>query len=173
MREADEREYAEFFHATWNRLFRTTFAVAGDFELAEDALQSAFAKAYASWRRVRSADHPEAYVRQMALNEVLQVRRRAWWKSERTGEHLARGDVASHEDAVLRHDELWGALMSLPPRQRAVIVLRYYEDLSERRVAEVLGCRVGTVKSQASAALSSLRRALGEEAVTVTNGEPG
>ncbi|MGH3383726.1 MAG: SigE family RNA polymerase sigma factor [Nocardioidaceae bacterium] len=163
MREADESEYAEFFAATWDRLFRSTYAVARDFQLAEDALQSAFAKAYRSWRRVRTADRPEAYVRRMAINEVLGVRRRAWWKAERHSESVDHTGSPSHEDAVLRHDEVWGALLALPPRQRAVIVLRYYEDLSEQQIADALGCRPGTVKSQASAALDTLRHTLDDD----------
>jgi len=171
MREADESEYADFFQATWPRLFQCTFAVAGDFQLAEDALQSAFVKVYTSWRRVRSAGQPEAYVRRMAINEVLGVRRRAWWKSERGCGDAGDPGTASHEDCVLRHDEVWAALTSLPVRQRAVIVLRYNEDLSEQEISEILGCRPGTVKSQASAALSTLRSKLTEDTLTTTNGD--
>lgn len=171
MRAADEAEFADFFKSTWDRLFRSTYAVAGDIQLAEDALQTAFAKAYTSWRRVRAADHPEAYLRRMAINEVLGVRRRAWWRSEVTRDAINHPGIASHEDMLLRRDEVWSALMSLPPRQRAVVVLRYYEDLSEQQIADALGCRPGTVKSQASTALRTLRRALGEVALAEELGE--
>jgi RNA polymerase sigma-70 factor (sigma-E family) len=162
VRETSETEFAEFFSATWPRLFRTALAMTGDAGQAEDALQSAYAKAYASWGRVRRADHPEAYVRRMAVNEVLGVRRRGWWRSERA--HAASslpeppGTGPEPTEALVDRAEMWTALQALPPRQRAVLVLRYYEDLSEQQIAEALGCSVGTVKSQASAALTSLRR---------------
>ena len=162
MREAEETEFADFFASTWARLFRTTYAVAGDVGHAEDALQSAFARAYAMWHRVRSTDHPEAYVRRMAVNEVLRARRRAWWKAERSGTPpeavVPPTGQPSTEDDVANRAEVWEALMSLAPRQRAVLVLRYYEDLSEQEIADVLNCSRGTVKSQASDALSALRR---------------
>ena len=159
--EAEETEFADFFAGTWARLFRTTYAVAGDVGHAEDALQSAFAKAYATWHRVRSTGHPEAYVRRMAVNEVLRARRRAWWRAERSGtppEATAAPAGSSTEDDFADRAEVWEALMSLAPRQRAVLVLRYYEDLSEQEIADVLNCSRGTVKSQASDALSALRR---------------
>jgi RNA polymerase sigma-70 factor (sigma-E family) len=158
VRTASEAEFAEFFAAAWPRLFRVTYAITGDVGQAEDAVQSAFAKAYASWPRVRSADHPEAYVRRMAINEVLGLRRRSWWKSERSGTPPEVRAERSAQDDLVDRAEVWEALMSLPPRQRAVLVLRYYEDLSEQQISEVLGCSRGTVKSQASDALSALRR---------------
>ncbi len=155
-----DAEFADFFAASWPRLFRTTYAITGDRGATEDALQSAYAKAYASWRRVRAADHPEAYVRRMAVNEVLSARRRSWWRAERP--HAAPPEPApqpSPEAVAGDRDEVWRAVSALPPRQRAVIVLRYYEELSEAEIAEVLGCSRGTVKSQASDALANLRRA--------------
>lgn len=151
-------DFEIFFEATWPRLFRTTYAVAGDAASAEEALQSAFTKAYASWRKVRSVDHPEAYVRRMAINEVLGVRRRAWWKSEITTAELPLTDsVPSAEASIVDREVMWQSICALPIRQRAVIVLRYYEDLSEQQIADALGCSTGTVKSQASAALAALR----------------
>jgi RNA polymerase sigma-70 factor (sigma-E family) len=158
VREVRETEFAEFFAATWSRLFRITYALTGDVGEAEDALQSAFVKAYASWHRVRSADRPEAYVRRMAVNEVLGVRRRAWWRLERTGPTPEPMGLRSLEDDFVDRTQMWAALMKLAPRQRAVLVLRYYEDLSEHAIADVLGCSRGTVKSQASDARSALRR---------------
>lgn len=153
-----DTEFAEFFRRAWPTLFRMIYAVAGDVGSAEDALQSAFAKAYASWRKVSSADDSEAYVRRMAINELLGVRRRSWWKSERSvAETPPSEDAHSHESALVERDELWRIVLSLPVRQRAVIVLRYYEDLSEKEIAAALGCSRGTVKSQASAALTTLR----------------
>jgi RNA polymerase sigma-70 factor (sigma-E family) len=154
----DDVEFADFFTASWPRLFRTTYAVAGDHASAEDALQSAYARAYASWRRVRATEHPEAYVRRMAVNEVLTVRRRAWWRRERP--HAEPPEPPPAPSADVRagdQDAVWAAVSALAPRQRAVIVLRYYEGLSEAEIADVLGCSRGTVKSQASDALRRLR----------------
>jgi RNA polymerase sigma-70 factor (sigma-E family) len=148
--------FEEFFHATWARLFRTTYAVAGDAASAEDALQAAYAKAFASWRRVRAADHPEAYVRRMAVNEVLGTRRRPAFRRERYVD-AEPAPSPSPEPSLVDRDAVWRAVSSLPPRQRAVVVLRYYEDLSEAEIAEVLGCSRGTVKSQAFDALARLR----------------
>ncbi|MEP9363964.1 SigE family RNA polymerase sigma factor [Nocardioides sp. CN2-186] len=162
-------EFDEFFRATWPRLFRTAYAVAGDAASAEDALQVAYARAYASWRRIRSVDHPEAYVRRIVVNEIIGTRRRGWWQRERP--HASPeppGSVASPELGVVDRAAVWEAVRTLPPRQRAVIVLRYYEDLSEQEIAAALGCSAGTVKSQASAALANLRR----RAAELSNGEP-
>jgi len=100
---------------------------------------------------------PEAYLRRMVLNEVLNDRRRARRRHEVTSAvppDLATPGIAEPE---FGRDELWRAVSTLTPRQRAVLVLRYYEDLSEQQIAEALGCRPGTVKSQASAALATLR----------------
>jgi RNA polymerase sigma-70 factor (sigma-E family) len=154
-----DSEFAEFFHATWPRLYRTAYAVAGDPHAAEDALQTAYAKAFASWRRVRGADHPEAYVRRVVVNEILGTRRRSWWRREVLAPPPDAADPGDTTDVeVVDRDAMWAAVLALPPRQRAVVVLRYYEDLSEAEIAEVLGCSRGTVKSQASAALANLRR---------------
>jgi RNA polymerase sigma-70 factor (sigma-E family) len=154
-----EAEFAELFSALWPRLYRMAAAVAGEPGAAEDAVQSAFAKAYASWSRVRRADHVEAYLRRMVVNEILGARRAGWFRRERPHENVDPGPVAvAHDDAVADRDAVWAAVRALPVRQRAVIVLRYYEDLSEEQIAGALGCSRGTVKSQASAALANLRR---------------
>ena len=151
--------FAEFFAATWPRMFRTAVAIVGDAAAAEDCLQSAYARAYASWRRVSSADHPEAYVRRMVVNEIMSTRRHGWWRRERPSATVEpAGAVPSPEADIVRHGVVWAAVQELPVRQRAVVVLRYYEDLSEQEIAATLGCSRGTVKSQASAALANLRR---------------
>jgi RNA polymerase sigma-70 factor (sigma-E family) len=161
-------DFDEFFRATWPRLFRTAYAVAGDAASAEDALQASYARAYASWRRISSVDHPEAYVRRMVVNQILGDRRRGWWRRERPVAEIGdAGRVESPEVGVTDRHAVWAAVQGLPVRQRAVVVLRYYEDLSEREIAEVLGCSPGTVKSQASAALANLRRS----AVVLPNGD--
>jgi RNA polymerase sigma-70 factor (sigma-E family) len=150
-------EYDDVYAALWPRLVRTAYAVSGDLGVAEDAVQTAFAKAYRSWRRICRMEAPEAYLRRMAINEMLSDRRLARHRHEVTREQVPEQVSVGGPDAALTHDEMWGALAGLPPRQRAVLVLRYYEDLSEQQIADALGCRPGTVKSQASAALASLR----------------
>jgi RNA polymerase sigma-70 factor (sigma-E family) len=156
----DRTGFDEFFVASWPRLLRTTYGVAGDAQLAEDALQTAFAKAYAAWSRIRRTDEPLAYVRRIAINAAIAQHRKASTRRETTVEAMRDGSVESHADDIVVRDEVWRAIAALPARQRAVVVLRYYEDLSERQIADVLGCRPGTVKSQASAALATLRGAL-------------
>lgn len=155
-----EDEFSELFAALWPRLFRMATAIAGDRGAAEDAVQMAFARAYASWDRVRRADHVDAYLRRMVVNEILGARRTGWFRRERPVQDVDPGRTTTGpEDAVADRDAVWSAVQALPVRQRAVIVLRYYEDLSEEQIAAVLGCARGTVKSQASAALANLRRA--------------
>ena len=155
-----EAEFAAFFAASWPRLFRTTYAIAGDRQLTEDALQTAFAQAWASWPKVRAATDRLAYVRRMAINAALSRHRRSSSRRERAVAVVPDAARPSGEDAFLSSDATWQAVQGLPPRQRAVVVLRYYEDLTEQEIADVLGCRPGTVKSQASAALASLRARL-------------
>ena len=152
-------EYDDVYAALWPRLVRTAYAVSGDLGVAEDAVQTAFAKAYRSWRRISRLEAPEAYLRRMALNEVLNDRRRARRRHEITSAEPPDSPANVGPDP-LAHDEMWRAIMTLPPRQRAVLVLRYYEDLSEQQIADALGCRPGTVKSQASAAIAALRACL-------------
>ena len=152
-------DFASFFTEAWPSMFRTALAISGDRGLAEDAVQTAFAKAYASWRRVQAADRPEAYVRRIVVNEVLGIHRRGWWRRERAHDDVpTTADQRSVEVDVVDRAVLWDAVSALPPRQRAVVVLRYYADLSEADIADALGCSRGTVKSQAAAALTNLRR---------------
>ena len=156
-----EREFEEFVAAVSPRFHRAAYAITRDHHLAEDAVQAALGKAYARWRRVVRTDHPEAYVRRMVVNEVLSWRRRAS-SSELPAAQLPETASAGHEAGCDESDAVWQALGRLAPRQRAVVVLRYYEQLSEAEIAEVLGVRPGTVKSQASAALARLRGFLDE-----------
>ena len=153
-------EYDTVYAALWPRLVRTAYAVSGDLGVAEDAVQTACAKAYRSWRRISRMEAPDAYLRRMVVNEVLNDRRLARRRHEVTSAEPPELAGAGGHDDALAHDEMWRAVSSLPPRQRAVLVLRYYEDLSEQQIADALGCRPGTVKSQASAALASLRARL-------------
>jgi RNA polymerase sigma-70 factor (sigma-E family) len=152
-----DAEFRKFMHARWPVMVRLAYALTGDQGHAEDVAQTAFARAYASWPRVSRAGNPEAYVRRIVVNENLNR-----FRKHRVAERLT-GTLpeSSIPDATRTSDDrsaLIAALQQLGPRQRAVVVLRYWLDLSETEVATALGCSVGTVKSQASRALASLRQ---------------
>ena len=137
-------------------LYRTAYLLAGDHAGAEDLLQNAFAKLYLSWDRIRDREALDGYVRRIMVNENTSLWRRAWKRREHSSDSLPdRGAVDTYDDGM--GGELWSFVQTLPPRQRSVIVLRYYEQLSEAEIADVLGVSVGTVKSQASRALAALR----------------
>ncbi|WP_370617919.1 SigE family RNA polymerase sigma factor [Mumia sp. Pv 4-285] len=158
----EERESFEAFVAVrWTPMFRLAHALTGNRSDAEDVVQSAFAKAYSSWQRVQVADHPDAYVRRMVVNEARDGWRRRWRHVERSVPDVPERGNVGHADAVATSDQVWRCLQRLPAKQRAVVVLRYFEDLSEREVATVLGIPPGTVKSRASAAMRALRAELG------------
>lgn len=155
-------EFDEFYVAHASRLVRVAQAIVRDRHAAEDVVQTAFARAYAAWWRVRRATDPPAYVRRMVVNAALAHLRRSSYRHEvAVAEHHDHAEAARDESVAAR-DEMWLLLGQLPPRQRAVVVLRYYEQLSERETAEALGCRPGTVKSQTSAAMRTLRAHLQE-----------
>ena len=148
-----DAEFSDFMHGRWSGLVRLGFGLTGDLQLAEDLAQTAFARAYASWGRVRKADNPDAYLRRIVVNA-----NRSRFRRLRVGEVLTGTlpDILSaRDDADLRGERaaLVAALMQLPYGQRAAVVLRYWLDLSETEAAAVLGCSVGNVKSQASRAL--------------------
>lgn len=148
-------------------LLRTAYLISGDHHLAEDLVAATLAKVYLSWDKVTQRDAVDAYARRILINEHNSIWRRAWRRRE-----VSSGEVP---DWIAHHDapdeglaaEVWELLATLPPRQRSVLVLRYYEQLSEAEIAQALGVSAGTVKSQASRALAVLRGrvpALGLEA---------
>jgi RNA polymerase sigma-70 factor (sigma-E family) len=149
---ADERGFDEFVVARRGALLRTAYLLTGNHADAEDLVQAALVKCVPRWKRI--ADRPEPYVRQVLARESISRWRARRWREQ----HVAvvpEGVVAAADpDGRLA---LRQALMSLPPRQRAVIVLRYYEDLTEMQTARQLGIAVGTVKSQARDGLARLR----------------
>jgi RNA polymerase sigma-70 factor (sigma-E family) len=156
---SDEQRFAEFVAARWRPLLRTAYLLTGDEGRAEDLLQTALARLWLVWPRVRD-EAPEAYVRKILANTSASWWRRRW-HGERPTEHLP--EVPGHDDlaaAAADRDRLRVALRSLPPRQRAVVVLRYAEDLSEKQVADELGISLGTVKTLAARGLARLRGVL-------------
>jgi RNA polymerase sigma-70 factor (sigma-E family) len=151
--------FEEYVAARLPALLRYAVMLTGDAHVAEDVVQDTMVRAYFTWRRVQRADHPDRYVKRMVTNAYLMWRRGPWVR--RAVPYAEPPDVPvgdTSESSALRQ-EMWDQLTRLPPRQRAAVVLRYYEDLPDAEIAEVLGCAVGTVRSQISRALESLRRA--------------
>jgi RNA polymerase sigma-70 factor (sigma-E family) len=144
-------DFDDFVATRSSALFRTAYLLTHDHGRAEDLLQTALAKAWLAWARIEHG--PEAYVRKVLVNTYATWWRRRWNDERPTGE---LPEQEYDEDPTARHD-LWVALGRLPRGQRAVIVLRYFEDCSEAETARLLECSVGTVKSQAAKALAKLR----------------
>jgi RNA polymerase sigma-70 factor (sigma-E family) len=142
-----------FVLARSGRLLRTAYLLTQDYALAEDLLQTALAKVWFAWSRIDGGD-PEPYVRKVLVNTYS-----TWWRRRWNGEQPTEElpESAGPDGLAAERTDLWRALRQLPRRQRAVVVLRYYEDLSEAETARILGCSAGTVKSQTSKAFAKLR----------------
>ncbi|MFF5052890.1 SigE family RNA polymerase sigma factor [Micromonospora sp. NPDC000663] len=154
---ADE-EFVEFAQAAGGRLRDAAFLMCRDWHLAQDLTQTTLAKVYANWRRVRRADDPHAYARKILVRCVIDQQRR------RSSQELAVSrppERAEEHPAELRMT-LLDAIATLPPRDRAIVVLRYWDDLSVETVAEAVGVSIAVVKSQSMRSLSRLRDLLGE-----------
>ncbi len=151
-------DFEEFVAARGPRLLRVAWLLTGDAHLAEDLLQTVLAKVWPKWHRI-AGDNPEAYVRKALVNTRASWWQRRWRSEVPYGElpETASADVFAAVD--LEHS-LAAAIRRLPARQRAVIVLRYFEDLSVEETADALGCQPGTVKSQSAKALRVLRARL-------------
>lgn len=162
-RDSLEEEFREFVTARSGALLRTAYLLAGDWSTAEDLLQIALTKTYLAWKRHGGIDAVEPYARRVLVNTSTSWWRRRW-HGERPTEVLPERAAADEIEKQLDRDALWRHLRALPARQRAVLVLRYYEDLSEAQTAAMLDISPGTVKSQTSRALATLRRRLGTEA---------
>jgi RNA polymerase sigma-70 factor (sigma-E family) len=141
----------------------------GDSQLAQDLVQEALTKTYVAWPRLRDPANAEAYCRKAITTTAISWFRRKGWNNERPTEHLPDAPAgAGHESAFAERDAVWQAVRDLPSRQRAALVLRFYEDLTEAQTAEAMGCAVGTVKSQVSAGLKKLRERLGADVELVS-----
>jgi RNA polymerase sigma-70 factor (sigma-E family) len=154
-----DADFAAYMAARQPSLLRTAYLLTGDRHTAEDLVQTTFAKLYLSWDRVQRRELVDGYARRILVNEHHSLWRRPFKRREVVAETLPEAT------AVDRHDTgetaaLWAFVQTLPRRQRAVIVLRYYEDLTEVQTAEALGIAVGTVKSQARDALKRLRESV-------------
>jgi RNA polymerase sigma-70 factor (sigma-E family) len=158
----DGEDFSAFAVSRWPGLVRLAFGLTGDRFMAEDIAQTALARAYVAWRRVSRADDPDAYLRRILVN-ASNRRFRRHRVTEQPGDPPETA-VDGPADLVSERAALLAALRQLPPRQRAVVVLRYWEDLTDAQIAAVMGCSSGTVRSQLARALAKLRvsSALGE-----------
>ena len=160
MDEQGREAFREYVAGRSPALLRTAYLLTGHRGDAEDLLQTALAKTYLAWDRIREREALDGYVRRVMVNTHTSWRRRRKLNEYPTDELPERGQRDATDDVAL-HDALWTALAELPKRQRAMVVLRYYEDLSEAETADVLGVSVGTVKSTTSRALQKLRDSAG------------
>ncbi|MDZ5441822.1 SigE family RNA polymerase sigma factor [Micromonospora sp. 4G57] len=158
-----EEEFREFVAARSGALLRTAYLLAGDWATAEDLLQTALTKTYLAWKRLGGIEAIEPYARRVLVNTSTSWWRRRW-HGERPTDVLPERAGVDEIEQQLDRDALWRHLSALPARQRAVLVLRFYEDMSEAQTAALLEISPGTVKSQTSRALSTLRRRLGSQA---------
>ncbi|NUO89971.1 MAG: SigE family RNA polymerase sigma factor [Nonomuraea sp.] len=165
MDDAERRaDFTAYVRAREQALARLAYLLTGDRDHADDLLQNALAKVYRNWARVRSVELPDAYVRRIMVNENNSRWRRMLRRHESPGSHVIEvldPPTPAGLDASESID-LWRHVQGLPTQQRAAIVLRYYEDLSEAQTADILGCSVGTVKSHTSRAISALRSRMSE-----------
>ena len=157
MDEQAREDFRSYVVARSPALLRTAYMLTGNRADAEDLLQTALAKTYLAWDRIREREAVDGYVRRVMVNAQT-----SFWRRRRVSEYATDElpEVAAGRDDTADldlHDALWTALSALPKRQRAMVVLRYYEDLSEAETAQVMGVSVGTVKSTTSRALAKLR----------------
>lgn len=151
----DEAAFEAYVRQRGAALSRTAALLVGDVQLGEDLVQEVLARLSRRWSGVRAADNPDAYVHRALVNTATSWRRRRSWHETPTGRVPECGEEpTTYDDTVLR------ALRTLPPRQRAVVVVRHYLDRTEQQTADLLGCSPGTVKSQHSKAAAKLRALL-------------
>jgi RNA polymerase sigma-70 factor (sigma-E family) len=162
-----DAEFTDFVADHGEQLLRTACLVTGDAHLGEDLLQTAFAKAYGAWSKVRAADQPVAYVRRLMINTHLSWVRRLM-NTERVVETLPDSGTSDFQPAHAETDEIRQALLKLSPRVRTAVVLRYFDDLSEAETARVMGCSRSTVNNHVSRGLAALRNLLAERTDVLT-----
>ncbi|WP_189335198.1 SigE family RNA polymerase sigma factor [Actinoplanes ianthinogenes] len=159
MSDRDEA-FADYFAARSGSLRTTAYLLCGDWHRAEDLVQTAFTKLYLHWNRVNRDESLDPYLRRVLIHAFIDEGRWGWWRRERPHDAPIERPAAAPapaEDRLM----LLRALAVVPPRQRAVLVLRYWQDLSVEETAAALGCTAGTVKSQAARGLATLRALVG------------
>jgi RNA polymerase sigma-70 factor (sigma-E family) len=153
---ARDAEFSAYMEARQPSLLRTAYLLTGDKHTAEDLVQTALAKLYLSWDKVQKRDSVDGYVRRILVNEHNSLWRRGWKRREHATDVIPDAEhTDTYDDG--QSGALWEIVQTLPRKARAVVVLRYYEQLTEAETADVLGISVGTVKSQSSRALAALR----------------
>jgi RNA polymerase sigma-70 factor (sigma-E family) len=158
----DEQEFAEYFAARRDAVRRTAYLLCGDWHRADDLAQTAFVSLHRRWRKIQDRGALDAYVRRSVVRAMIDETRRPWRRErfvEQLPEVVGDGEVG---DAVATRSTLIDGLRRVPPRQRAVLVLRFLEGLDVAGTAAALKCSEGTVKSQTARGLSTLREVLGD-----------
>jgi RNA polymerase sigma-70 factor (sigma-E family) len=166
----DEREYRDYVAARMIGLRRIAYLICGDWHLAEDAVSAVLTKLYTHWAKATGSDNLDAYVRRMLVRSIVDERRRPWRRERPVAfpvEERAAPPDPTEDRLVVR-----AALAALPPRRRAVLVLRFYEGLSVEETAAAMGTTTGTVKSQTARALAALRDGLPGDLLDSSPGEP-
>ncbi|GIF24731.1 RNA polymerase sigma-70 factor (sigma-E family) [Actinoplanes tereljensis] len=172
MDDGSDGAYLAYVHGRIPALRRVAYLLSGDEHQADDLVQETITKLYARWPRIAEADNVDAYVHTMMVRAFLDEKRRGWWRVRLWGsapDRAASSSAGGAEDRTV----LRAALTRVPPRQQAVLVLRFLCDRPVAEVAEILGCSEGTVKSQTAHGLTALRKILGEPSPAVRTKSTG
>ena len=172
MRRPDDGEFGELVAARSQALRRTAYLMCGDWHQAEDLVQMTFIKLHAAWGRVQRDDSLDAYLRKTLLRTCIDEKRRGWFRRESpaTGQLPELPDPS--DPTSTDRDVLVAALRRITPGQRAVLVLRFWEDQSVEEAARLLGCSTGTVKSQTARGLAALRAVIASPALAAESADP-
>jgi RNA polymerase sigma-70 factor (sigma-E family) len=162
MRQSDEDEFTAYVAASSARLRRTAFLICGDWQHAEDAVQNTMVKLYASWAKIRDRESLDGFARTTLVRGLIDEGRRPWRREHPVEVLPDRAVAGSGRAASDDRITMLIALAGVPPRQRAVLVLRFYEDCDVAEAARLLGCSEGNVKSQTARGLARLRELLGD-----------
>ncbi|MEV0067045.1 MULTISPECIES: SigE family RNA polymerase sigma factor [unclassified Amycolatopsis] len=164
MDQRDEDEFAEYFSAKRDAVRRTAYLLCGDWHKADDLAQTAFVALHRRWKKIRDRAATDAYVRKTLVRAVIDESRRPWrreWQADVMPEPMP--DTPGLAERVATREDLLAALKEVPPKQRAVLVLRFFEGLDVTAAAKALGCSEGNVKSQTARGLANLRQVLERE----------
>jgi RNA polymerase sigma-70 factor (sigma-E family) len=139
------------------RLIRFGYLLSGDQQIAQDLAQEALARVHTRWRRLSDGGNPDAYARAIVVNQLRSWQRRRWWTERSVTVIAAPGAVPPFDDAAADRMALWSLVVGLPEKMRAAVVLRFYEDLDDSAIGQILGCSAATVRVHVRKALAKLR----------------